>query len=231
MASVLGGAGSRKDVSDFSGTKSRPTGGHDLRDRREALQQEQGKKEWGFDQFGNMVQHDIPLTRADVMGMMPDLVRRHMPQPLKGLLETTFEVGIDPLEMVATMQTNGSAAWTKVGGGSGNPGPWDYTIDQDAGTVRIEGGWIFRGKRTPLEVTAEDVAVNSGTAADPCWAYLEYYTTTGTAAIIATCLSDPPQSETGIYRVPLHTFYMDGTTIVFDEQQQFGAIKIDGMFA
>jgi hypothetical protein len=141
MNAVLGGSGSRKDVSDFAGTRSRPSRGHDLRDRREALQEKQDKA-WGFDRFGNMVQQDIPLTRSDVEAMMPDFVRRHMPQPLKGLLETTFDVGIDPLEMVATMQTNGSAAWTK--GGVGGGGTWT-------------GVWWFAGvKKSPIYITDAD---------------------------------------------------------------------------
>jgi hypothetical protein len=110
-------------------------------------------------------------------------------------------------------------------------GPWDYTIDNTAGTVTIEGGWVFRGKRDPLECDSAVVTVNSGTLASPCWAYAEYITATDTITIITTCLSEPPKSETGILRIPLHTFYMSGASIVHNQQQQYGAIKIDGMFA
>lgn len=146
-------------------------------------------------------------------------------------LRVCDEEGTPLQDSYLLFESSGRACKLLISPGSGNPGPWDYTIDNTAGTVTIEGGWVFRGKRDAVECDEAEVTVNSGTLASPCWAYAEYITATGAITIITTCLSTPPKSETGIYRIPLHTFYMSGASIVHHQQQQFGAIKIDGMFA
>lgn len=106
-------------------------------------------------------------------------------------------------------------------------GPWDYTIDNTAGTVTIESGSIYRGVRNPATSASTEISITTGSYAVPAKVYVKYNWVSTSISILGNVTGNI-HSDASDFMVPLHEFYMSNGSIKHKRQLQFSDIVISG---